>query len=381
MTVDLNGADALLLVGDSERHTDLYYATRFRAPGAFIFLWTPQSKIAVMSDLELDRAKAQAQVDQVLAHSALVEELRRQGQEQPAQHQVLLAVLRQLGLRRLLVPADFPFGLADQLRQGGIELQAGPAPLFPQRQIKSAEELQAIRRSLRAAELGMEVAVAALRRSQIGADQVLYTEGQVLTAQRLRQLIHHHLLDEECSAQRTIVACGEQGCDPHQEGSGPLRAGQTLILDIFPQSATSGYFGDITRTVVKGRAPALVQRLYETVRQGQQLAIGQICAGAEGGAIHKAVQDYFTAQGYTTGEEDGQLQGFFHSTGHGLGLDIHESPRIGPRAPALQAGQVVTVEPGLYYRRLGAVRLEDVVLVGEGGCQLLTSYPKFLEIP
>lgn len=380
MAIDLGGADALLLVGDSERSADLYYATRFRAPGSFIFLWTAQAKVAVMSDLELDRAKAEAQVDQVLSHSAFVEDLRRQGEETPAHHQVVLAVLQQLGLRRLLVPAEFPFALADQLRQAGIELQAGPSPLFPQRQFKSADELQAIRRSLHAAEQGLEAAVNVLRQARIGGDQVIYYEDQVLSAQRLRQIIHHRLLDEDCSAQRTIVACGEQGCDPHQEGSGPLRAGQTLILDIFPQSLASGYFGDITRTVVKGIAPEPVRRLYETVHQGQQLALARIRAGAEGGAVHRAVQEFFTAQGYTTGEKDGQLQGFFHSTGHGLGLDIHEFPRIGPRAAALQAGQVVTVEPGLYYRGLGGVRLEDVVLVKEDGCELLTSYPKFLEV-
>ncbi len=380
MAIDLGGADALLLLGDSERNTDLYYATRFRAPGSFIFLWTSQAKIAVMSDLELDRAKAQAQVDQVLSHSAFVEALRRQGHEHPANHQVLLAVLGELGLKRLLVPAEFPFSLADQLRQTGIELQTGPTPLLPQRQFKTPEELQAIRRSLHAAEQGMEAAIEALRQANVGDDQILHAEGQVLTAQRLRQLIHHRLLDEDCTAQRTIVACGEQGCDPHQEGHGPLRANQTLILDIFPQSALSGYFGDITRTVVKGRAPEPVRRLYETVQRGQQLALEQIRAGAEGTQIHQGVQDYFTAQGYATGEQDGQLQGFFHSTGHGLGLDIHESPRIGPRSPALQAGQVVTVEPGLYYRGLGAVRLEDVVLVKEDGCELLTTYPKFLEV-
>lgn len=380
MTIALCGADALLLVGDSERNADLYYATRFRAPGTFFFLWTSRAKIAVMSDLELDRAKAQAQVDQVLSHSAFVEQLRRQGQERPATHQVLLAVLQELGLQRLQVPSEFPFELADQLRQAGIQLQVGPTPLFPQRQFKTPEELQAIRRSLHAAEQGMEAAIEMLRQANVGDDQVLYVEGQILTAQRLRQQIHHRLLDEDCTAQRTIVACGEQGCDPHQEGNGPLRAGQTLILDIFPQSALSGYFGDITRTVVKGRAPEPVRKLYETVQRGQELALQQIRAGVEGGAIHQAVQDFFTAQGYPTGEKDGQLQGFFHSTGHGLGLEIHEAPRIGPRAPALQPGQVVTVEPGLYYRGLGAVRLEDVVLVHEKGCELLTTYPKFLEV-
>ena len=380
MTIDLGGADALLLVGDSERNADLYYATRFRAPGAFFFLWTAKTKVAVMSDLELDRAKAQAQVDQVLSHTAFVEELRRRGQERPATHQVILAALQELGLQRLQISAEFPFELADQLRQAGIQLEARPAPLFPQRQFKTPEELTATRQALGAAEQGMEAAIETLRQAQIGDDQILYTEGQVLTAQRLRQVIHHRLLDHDCVAQRTIVACGEQGCDPHQEGHGPLRAGQSLILDIFPQSSVSGYFGDITRTVVKGRASEALHKLYETVLRGQQLALERISAGAEGGQIHQAVQEFFTVQGYPTGEKDGHLQGFFHSTGHGLGLEIHEAPRIGPHAAALQSGQVVTVEPGLYYRGLGAVRLEDVVTVGEGGCELLTTYPKFLEV-
>jgi Xaa-Pro aminopeptidase len=133
--------------------------------------------------------------------------------------------------------------------------------------------------------------------------------------------------------------------------------------------------------VVKGQAPEAVGKLYETVQRGQDLALKAIRAGAEGGAIHQAVQDFFAAQGYPTGEREGYLQGFFHGTGHGLGLEIHEAPRISPRAPALKGGQVVTVEPGLYYRGLGAVRIEDVVLVREEDCELLTRYPKFLEIP
>ena len=138
MTIALGGADALLLVGDSERNADLYYATRFRAPGTFFFLWTSKAKIAVISDLELDRAKVQAQVDQVLSHTAFVEELRRRGQERPAMHQVMLAVLQKLDLQHLQISAEFPFELADQLRQAGIQLQTRPAPLFPQRQIGRA---------------------------------------------------------------------------------------------------------------------------------------------------------------------------------------------------------------------------------------------------
>ena len=179
----------------------------------------------------------------------------------------------------------------------------------------------------------------------------------------------------------TIVAGGTQGCDPHNEGHGPLPAHRPIILDVFPRSQKDGYWGDITRTVVRGRAGEKIQALYRAVAEGQALALKQARPGASGRRIHQSVRDYFDSKGFPTGLHRGRMQGFFHGTGHGVGLEIHEPPHIGSRTESiLRAGQVVTIEPGLYYPRVGGVRIEDLILITPRGYRNLTRFPKVLEI-
>jgi Xaa-Pro aminopeptidase len=377
--LDLKNADALLMVGASERDADLYYATGFLAPDPFVFVWTPTERLLLVSDLELDRARSQSKANRVLAASAYDKRLTRNNSQRPGRDAAIALLLEDLNIKNLKVPADFPLGLADRLRDRGLDLEVAPTPLFSQRQCKDATEIQHIHRALQAAEAGMAAAIDAIRDADINQG-TLWLDGQALTAETIRHRIHLALLEAECGARHTIVACGEQGCDPHEEGSGPLLEGQPIIIDIFPQSNRSGYFGDITRTVVKGKAPDRVRQLFEAVQDGQQLALDQVKAGVDGQHIHQAILDLFSGKGYKTGEKDGFRQGFFHGTGHGLGLEIHEAPHISARTDVLQAGQVVTIEPGLYYRGLGGVRLEDVVVVEAEGCRNLTSFPIFLEV-
>ena len=379
MTPDLKGADALLMIGSSERCANLFYATRFRAPGSFVFLWTPHKKIMLAHNLEIDRARDQASVDQVLSYTQYEKRAKERSQERPNGNVVLLELLRDLGLGKLQVPADFPLGVADFLRGEGIELIIAAEPLFPQRKIKDAEEIKGIRRAMRAAEAGMETAIEGLRAADV-RDGVLFLDGDVLTSERLRRMVHQTLMDCDSIGEHTIIASGDQGCDPHQVGFGPLRAGETIIIDIFPRDETSGYYGDLTRTICKGPASKPVQHLYETVLEAQQLGLDHIRPSAEGHLIHKSIQRFFCDAGYETGEQDGYMQGYIHSTGHGLGLEIHEGPRIGRHGDVLESGHVVTMEPGLYYRGLGGVRIEDTVVVCESGYETLSRLPKVLEV-
>jgi Xaa-Pro aminopeptidase len=201
-----------------------------------------------------------------------------------------------------------------------------------------------------------------------------------LTSERLRTVIEQAVLAAGGIPAHTIVAGGVQGCDPHEQGHGPLRANQAIILDIFPRSARTGYFGDITRTVVRGRAGAELRRQWHVVKEGQEVAFRMLRAGAEGSVVHGAILELFEAEGFKTGFNGKRMQGFFHGTGHGLGLEIHEPPRVSPLPQRLEQGNVVTVEPGLYYPRTGGVRLEDVVVIGARGSRNLTRFPKFLEI-
>ena len=379
MTHDLKGADALLMIDSSERCANLFYATGFRAPDPFVFLWTPCEKLMLANNLEIDRARDQACVNRVLPYSQYEKQAKEKGQERPNSNAVLLELLRDLDLTRLQVPADFPLGTADFLRGEGLELAIAAEPLFPQRKIKDAEEIEGIRRAMRAAEAGMETAIAGLRAAAV-RDGVLFLDGDVLTSERLRRMVHQTLMDCDSIGEHTIIAGGDQGCDPHQVGYGPLRACETIIIDIFPRDEASGYYGDLTRTVCKGQASKPMQRLYETVLEAQQLGLDRIRPGAKGDRIHESIQRFFDAAGYETGEKDGYMQGYFHGTGHGLGLEIHEAPSIGLRGDELEPGHVVTMEPGLYYRGLGGVRIEDSVVVCQGGCENLCSLPKVLEV-
>jgi Xaa-Pro aminopeptidase len=182
-------------------------------------------------------------------------------------------------------------------------------------------------------------------------------------------------------ASHTIVAGGEQACDPHEPGHGVLRARQPIIIDVFPRSQKTGYFGDITRTVMKGRASEAVRKLYDTVQRGQQIGFAAMRQNAATADVHKQVQEFFQSEGYKTGQHNGRMQGFFHGTGHGVGMEIHEAPRVGPNSKEkLLAGHVVTVEPGLYYSGLGGVRLEDMAFVTTNGPRNLTKFEKVLEV-
>lgn len=370
---------AILIVAASERDANLFYATRFLAPDSLVFIQTATQKIMLMSDLELDRAKAQATVDLVLAYSVYDKKLKDQGLTEPKGADVITAVLQEFGITDLIVPTTFGVELADALRERGLRLTTRREPFYPERAIKSPQEVQHVVQTMRATEEAIAHAVEVIRAADIHQGQ-LYYEGQPLTSEYIKKLINVKLMDNDCIAQHTIVACGDDACDPHNEGSGPFRAHEPIVMDVFPKSSKTGYFADITRTVVKGKPSDALHRVYDIVLQGQELGLQMVKEGASGKAIHTAIQDLFEHAGYHTGIIDERMQGFFHGTGHGVGLEIHEPPRISRVDDTLQAGHVVTVEPGLYYLGVGGVRIEDTVLVTSTGCENLTTFPKHFEL-
>jgi Xaa-Pro aminopeptidase len=376
----MNSSETLLIVADSEREANMLYATGLFVPDPFIYLNFGGRPLLVMSDLEIDRARAQAPHCRVASLSACQQKLRREGVKSPGFARVIRQILREKKIRRAVVPDNFPLGLARELEKLGVKLKP-LAAVFPKREIKSADEVRKISAALTMAEVGMAEGMEVLRRSKIGRNRRLIYHGLPLTSEKLRAVIDCAILQACGLAANTIVAGGRQACDPHERGHGLLRANEPIIIDIFPRSQKTGYFGDITRTVVRGRANEAVKKLYDTVWRGQKIGFEKIRAGVPTAEVHKAVQKFFVQQGYKTGRRDGRMEGFFHGTGHGLGLDIHEAPRIGATsAGKLRPGHVVTVEPGLYYPEIGGVRLEDVALVTGNGAKNLTRFEKVLEI-
>jgi Xaa-Pro aminopeptidase len=374
-------AENLLMVADSDHDANMLYAVGMFVPDPFIYLRSGRREHIVMSDLEIDRARSKAGHCTVLPLSRFQDQLRENGVKHPGFAQVIAAILRKRKIKKVSVPQNFSHGLAIDLLKQGIRVKPKSGAFFPAREQKSAEEVKKISAALMMAEVGMAEAIQVLRASKIARDRKLIYHNLPLTSEKLRSVIDTAILRANGSASHTIVAGGKQGCDPHESGHGVLRANEPIILDIFPRSQTTGYFGDITRTVVRGEASEAVRKLYDTVLQGQTLAFKKMRAGVKTKAVHQSVQDFFEREGYKTGRRNGRMQGFFHGTGHGLGLEIHEAPRMGANSTGeLKAGQVVTVEPGLYYPELGGVRIEDVALIRKESPRNLTRFEKVLEI-
>ena len=372
-------AGALLIVAASEQDANLYYASGFWAPDPFIFARINGKKILVMSDLEVDRARAESRVDEVLSLSKLQARAKKQGASSAGSAEVLDLLFKEHGVKQAEVPASFPVALADRLRGMGYALDIRKDPFFPERMVKTKEEVEAIREAIRLTEEAIQSAIAVIAQAEIRGEE-LVLRGRPLTSELIRKTLHLTLMGSDMLGRETIVAGGTQACDPHCIGTGTLRPHWPIVLDVFPVSMKSRYYADITRTVVKGKPSEKVKTMHRLVLEGQEIGFKMIKPGVNGKEVHQAILDHFEKNGFKTGEVDGRMQGFFHGTGHGLGLEIHEAPRVGGASDILQAGQVVTVEPGLYYLAAGGVRIEDDVLITATGREILSTLPKVFEL-
>lgn len=364
-----------LLYAASAENADMLYVSGVFVPDPFLAIMTDKQSYAVVSQLEYGRVARQSHFDEVM----LLEEIRKKAAENlrvevrdvgPGELMVYFA--QRFAVKKIEVPADFPAALYAKLYEAGYNLKIIEGSFFPQRARKSDAEARAIRRGNAASATGIRAAEAVLRAAQIDGKRLLY-EGRVLTSERLRTIIDQACLAKGATAASTIVAGGRQACDPHEAGHGPLRPNELIIVDVFPRVQKTGYHGDMTRTFLKGRASPAQRKLVATVRAAQQAALAAIKAGVKGSTVHAAAEKVFCDEGYQTERRGGGFVGFIHSTGHGLGLDVHESPRVAKSAGKLKAGNVITIEPGLYYPGIGGCRIEDVVRVTKGGSEALSS--------
>ncbi len=369
-----------LLYTDTRSSSDLLYFGRVEVHDPFIAFGARGRKITIQSPLELGRVKRTSDFDDVLPLEEWRDRARKKHGPKAGIAGIIVTAARAHGVRRFRVPADFPAGLYLKLRRLGLRLDLAAEMLFPEREIKSPAEAAAIREGNRLAAVGYTVAEGLLRAARIKG-RTLVHRGSVLTSEKLRFAIEVAIKEQGGEAQDTIVAGGDQACDPHERGTGPLRPHELIIIDIFPRVLKTGYYGDMTRTYLKGRPREVQRRLVATVRAAQKAALATIRAGVDGRKVHAKVNEVFTEAGYETKHGRNGSVGFFHGTGHGLGLAVHEPPRIFSTVKyPLKAGSVVTVEPGLYYPGLGGCRWEDVVQVTRGPAKMLSRHPCNWEI-
>jgi Xaa-Pro aminopeptidase len=371
--------EALLLHADSESDANLFYATGFVVPDPVFWFKLRGRTHLVVNPLELGRARAKARVDEVVDQGAVKEKLVKKGLAKPTPHDVIASILRARRVDAVRVPSNFPALTAERLRRQRFKVTVVEGMFLPERAVKREDEVEAIGLAQAATERAVEAALDVLRGSRARGGYLVH-KGERVTSESLKRVVDVELMRDGCVAKHTIIASGDQCVDPHDAGSGPIRPNTSVIFDVFPRHARTGYYADMSRTVVRGKASKELKELYALVLAGQQYGIDHVKAGVNGKDVHSGIQKLFEDAGKKTFEKDGKMQGFFHGTGHSLGLDIHEPPGIGARDEILPEGAVVTVEPGLYYTGVGGVRLEDMVRVTKTGCVNLTKFPKQLEL-
>lgn len=368
-----------LLYADTQSSPDMLYFGRVEVHDPFIAFGANDRKITVQSALEFGRVRKAGAFDTVLKLEDWRDRARRRYGEKAGIAEIIACLANEHGISRFRIPDSFPASLYLRVTKLGVKLEPAGGMLFPEREIKTDEEVAAIREGNRLASAGFEAAEKVLKASRIRG-RTLVNGGKVLTSERLRFAIEVAILEQGGEARDTIVAGGDQACDPHERGSGPLRPGELIIIDIFPRVTRSGYHGDMTRTYLKGRATDAQRDLCTAVRNAQKAALKLIRTDVDGKAVHQAVVDSFSNAGYETSHSAAGSAGFFHGTGHGLGLAVHEAPRLSTVSCPLKRGSVVTVEPGLYYPGLGGCRWEDVVQVTDAAPRLLSRHPYDWEI-
>jgi Xaa-Pro aminopeptidase len=356
----------------SSKDANIYYLTSFLAEDPFLFLRKGEQSVLVTSSMEKARALKSSGVDRVLAR----EDFQKDSFEMEvdrATPNMIASVLRECDIKRLGVNADFPVSLADELRRNGYEITPLSGSIEHSRSIKTAGELKHMAQVQRASEKALAAAITILAHSKISGDALRY-KGRVLTSEQLKSAIGQSLINDACAPQDVIASSGEDSALPHLTGSGPVKADSTIVFDVFPQSTTSRYHADMSRTVLRGAAPPELFDMYSAVKEAQNLALNMLRPGISGAEVHLAVMDHFEQSGFRTDVNNGQ--GFIHSTGHGLGLEVHELPFLNKRGGLLEKGNVVTIEPGLYYPNIGGIRLEDVAVITHNGNRNITQFPK-----
>jgi Xaa-Pro aminopeptidase len=368
----------ILIYADSMHGPEMRHEVPLPVPDPFLYAERNGTRHAVVTSFEVSRIAStgiEAHPLEQFGHDALIE----QGLPR---HQVLMQTMvnavQELGITEAVVPYDFPLELGDRLRAGGVELKPDREFFSQRRRVKNETELEGIRKAQRGTEAAMAAAREMLRAAQ-ASNGVVLLDGEPLTSERIKARITEVFNEHDLVSDEMIVAHGGQAASGHDMGSGPIAPGESVVIDLFPRDRETGCYADMTRTFVVGEIPDELAEYHQLVHQALTRSLGAVKAGEEGRTVFELVCDVFHEAGYPTqlSKQPGEVlsSGFFHGLGHGVGLEVHEAPSLSRDPSTLVAGDVVTLEPGLYREGWGGVRLEDLVLVTEDGAENLTDFP------
>ena len=351
----------------STRDADMRYLTGFRHTDPLVYMKKKGERgVIVVSQMEYMRASREASTSVMTrAEAGLLEILKEEKDIWKANARMVAGLVH----GSVLVSPLFPCAFARALEEYA-EVMVDSGTVERMRAVKTNKELKLLRAVQAATAIAMDAGVQLISKSK-SFRGVLRHNGHPITSELVRAIMHRELIDRGCMATDTIVSCGDDTSMPHMLGTGPLKADLPIVIDIFPRDLTSGYYADMTRTVVKGEPADEVVEIFNAVRDAQALGASLIRPGVTGASIHHAVVEFFSSAGY-----ESNAKGFVHNLGHGVGLDVHELPVLGPSGGELAPGNVVTVEPGLYYPGIGGVRLEDMGAITASGFENFTKYPR-----
>jgi Xaa-Pro aminopeptidase len=374
----------VLIYADSIKSPEMRHEVPLAVPDPFLYLEREGRRIAVASSLELPRIRAAAPDLEVRPPEDFgFDELLAEGMERSRVWlEVACRAVERAGVEHAVVPGTFPLELADYLRERGIEVRPDRQLFDGRRRVKNAAEIEGIRRAQRACEAALDASRELLRRAA-PANGGLVADGQPLSCERLKVVVERVFSEHGCAAEEFIVSHGAQTAVGHDMGSGPIAPGEPICFDLFPRDRETGVYSDMTRVYVVGDVPEELREYHRLCKQALDEALAATRPGVTGAELMRATCELFERHGYPTqlSKQPGEVleNGFFHSLGHGIGLEVHEEPGLGRGGGELVAGDVVTLEPGLYRAGWGGVRLEDIVLVTEDGCENLAGYPYEME--
>ena len=376
----------VLIVADTVRSPDLRHEVPLAVPDSFLYAEVGGRKTVVVSSLEASRIEELGiGLEVVMLEDVGMDDLVKRGVDTyEVDREISLNACRRLGLESAVTPGGFPLDQADYLRAQGIELVADQRFFDQRRRVKNEHELAGIRRACRAVEAGMSAGVELLR-SAGRANGVLTLDGEPLTCERIKLEVERVFGEHGAAAEELIVSHGSQTAVGHDGGSGPVATDDVVLFDLFPRDRESACYADFTRTISLGSPPAELREFHRLAKEALDLAIGAVKPGVKGSDVHRLVCDFFHEHGHKTqlhkDEGESLVDGYYHATGHGVGLEVHERPGMGRvESEELVAGDVIAVEPGLYRHGYGGVRLEDLVLVTENGAEKLTEFPYEFEL-
>jgi Xaa-Pro aminopeptidase len=351
-------------------------------PDPFLYVERNGTRAAMLSSFEVDRVR-EAGIDAHPYEEFGWDELIAKGlPREELDLELSLRAVKEWGLKSAVVPSTFPLELADRLRGAGVDLNVDREVFLQRRRVKNEAELAGIRRAQKGAEEAMAAARELLRRAE-PSNGAVTLDGEQLTCERIKLEIQRVFGEHGLASDEFIVSHGPQSAVGHDMGSGPIASGESIVIDLWPRDRESACYADMTRTFVVGEVSEELRRYQQLVHDALQRSLEAVRAGVEGRKVYEQVCELFHEAGQPTqlSKEPGTVldSGFYHGLGHGVGLEVHEQPWLGRAPGSLVAGDIVTLEPGLYRHGYGGVRLEDLALVTEDGCENLTSFPYDLQ--